>query len=94
MAFTPDELFDKCFKNKKGKVVLWQSPNPLLFAWIGLKILSYLAKHSSVHAGIEATGTAVIFAWAYLELTKGVNYFRKALGGVILILVIKGFFKT
>lgn len=80
-------------RDKDGRVVLWQSPNLLLWSWIILKLISLLLKAGRIKAGFEQLSSAVIFAWALYEFTKGVNYFRKALGLVVLIAVIVGFFK-
>jgi hypothetical protein len=63
--------------------VLAQFPNaPLLLAiaaWVAQRLLDGRAAEVA-----EALGTVGVIAWAWLELTAGVNGFRRALGGVVL----------
>lgn len=86
-------FLDKLVKDKHGHVVLWQAPNVLLASWIVLKLITWPLNSGQLKSGLSLLGTAVLFAWAYLEATKGVNYFRKLLGIVVLVIIIIGFFK-
>ena len=81
-------IIDRVFKNKDGKWVIIQFPNLLLSVWIILLLLNALMHNQH----IRLLQSAVLFAWAYLELTKGESYFRKSLGAVILIGVTVSFF--
>src|SRR4051794_9329072 len=77
------DVAKRFFKDKNGRIVLWQSPNLLLYSWIALKIFSMLLSGRS-KTGLEHLSTAVLFAWAYFEIVSGVNLFRKVLGAVVL----------
>jgi len=75
---------DKCFKDSSGKVVLGQTPNYPIIVWAICAILQMFTLPEQVLAVISYLGSSFLFYWAWLEITSGVNYFRKALGVVIL----------
>ena len=75
------------FKDSKGQVAVWQAPNKPLYGWILFKLLS-LTPSGHLKTGFGHISTAFLFTWAYLELTKGVSYFRRSLGLVVLIAVV------
>jgi hypothetical protein len=77
-------LFDKTFKDDQGHIVIAQWPNAPLYAWIALKIASALTKGSTAKA-LTIASAVVLAVWALLELFKGVNYFRRALGLLVFI---------
>ena len=85
-------IIDKCFKDKKGKIVLGQAPNLPLIVW-GISRLSILFINSSnvnLIDLIDKISFASILIWAGLELYSGVNLFRRAVGLIILIFTIQG----
>lgn len=84
---------DRFFKDKHGKVVIWQMPNVLLWIWIVLIIAERLASHSRLGEGLSSLATVVLFCWAYLELTDGVNLFRRCLGAIVIGVITVGFFR-
>ena len=73
-------------------MVLFQAPNLPLWGWIICRTATKVFSDTSFVSGLSSLGTAFIFTWAYLELTAGVNYFRRTLGAVILGLTIMSFF--
>lgn len=85
------ELTKHFFKDKDGHVVIFQWPNLTLYGWLVCKGLALFITKPALHAGFERLGTAFLFAWALLELTKGVNYFRRLLGLVVLVALVIGF---
>jgi hypothetical protein len=76
--------FDKFFRDKNSHIVVWQTPNVLLATWIILKLAIYLTGSGRLKSGLEFISSAALFAWAYLELTKGVSNFRRLLGLIVL----------
>lgn len=88
-AFT---VIGKFFKDKDGKWAIIAFPNVLLAAWIAIIIITKFIPKNNLHISLSLLGSAVLFAWAYLELTEGTSYFRRVLGAVILLVVIIGFF--
>jgi hypothetical protein len=66
-----------------------QAPNPPLALALGAFVVAALT-HGSVHAYARAALYLALAAWAWEELADGVNWFRRALGAVVLVsLVVK-----
>jgi hypothetical protein len=78
--------------NKHGKVVMWQVPNFLLWLWIVLKVLGLILHDGPFKTGLGLLSSAVLFTWAYLEITEGESQFRRLLGTVIITLTVVSFF--
>lgn len=81
-------LFDKLFKNDKGQIVVAQFPNIPIICFIVFYILSLVFKSNRPTHLFKALAIGSIFTWAWLELFYGVNYFRRLLGLVVLIITI------
>lgn len=85
------DLVDIVFKDNNGSIVLAQAPNiPILIAIIVWIVLLF------VHQEPYQITLTIVFnialgVWAILELGWGVNYFRRGLGLVVLIFVLKFF---
>ena len=68
-------------------MTLFQVPNPpLIAAGIGFAIEKF------TEGNIQTFGKTLFIAsliiWSYQELTKGVNWFRKILGGMVLAMTL------
>lgn len=81
-------FWDKIWRDGKGRVVLWQSPNLLLIAWAGFDVLSRFFHNGRPKNGIEFLSTSFLLIWAYLEITSGVNYFRRTVGLLVFAMII------
>ena len=78
-------LWDQIWKDRRGNIVIWQMPNIWLIGWLVLTFLSLL--FSGRQADIFSwLGSASLIIWSLLELFKGANYFRRALGLLVLAL--------
>jgi hypothetical protein len=86
-------ILDKLIRNKNGEVVLWQTPNLLLWGWIIFSILAMIIKHPKIHTGLHFLGSASLFTWAYFELRSGESMFRRVLGAAILLVVAYSYFR-
>jgi hypothetical protein len=80
------------FTDKKGRVVIAQSPNIPLLGWFVLELVSLLLHKGHAKSGLQDIATASLFTWAYLEISKGVNYFRRLLGFVVIVLIVGSYF--
>ena len=87
-------LFDKTFRDNEGNIVIAQPPNLPLLVGITASVLSLIVKSGNIHIGIEAVAFGSLFTWAWQELFEGVNYFRRALGLLMLIAVIASRFSN
>ncbi len=72
------------FKTKDGKIVIGQRPNaPLIVA-----IIAYIGTLLPLSATITTLFGLIffgsLFTWSWLEITQGVNVFRRILGVVVL----------
>jgi hypothetical protein len=78
------DLWDKIWRDEHDDIVIWQWPNPWLIAWALLTLVSLvtLGKVSDVFTWIA---TVSLIIWSLLELFIGANYFRRALGALVLV---------
>ena len=88
LKFMQNTLFDKTFRDSQGTVVIAQSPNLPLWTWIATTLLKFVFTKGPLFEGLDAIAFGSIFTWAWLELFEGVNYFRRALGAIVLIGVV------
>ena len=75
------------FRDTNGKVVLWQAPNPILWVVIVAAAVSRLT-NGRIHDDANLIFFGSIFTWAWLEISSGVTYFRRALGAGVLLVVL------
>jgi hypothetical protein len=81
-------VFDQIFRDGEGKIVLAQMPNLPLIFWTVASMLQLIFTTGKVNIGLEILSFGTIFTWAWEELFQGVNYFRRALGLLVLIILI------
>lgn len=82
------KLFDRVFKDKKGNVVLWQSPNVQLAAWFILYLISKFVGDINIKSSLSLFANLFLVWWAIKEVIWGINYFRRALGAAIIALLV------
>lgn len=89
----PDrDLWDRIWRDKHGKIVIYQNPNPVLIGWVVLTIASIITAGTVYHV-LWYVAEALLAVWSLLEIFKGVNYFRRALGVIVLLMTIAALFK-
>lgn len=78
------------FKDKQGRIVIFQAPNSPLIGWFIFTLLSLLwsTNQPKIDYLFAMLSFGFIFTWAWLEITSGVNYFRRALGLIVLIIAV------
>jgi len=81
-------LLNQIFRTKDGKIVIWQFPNIPIIIWGLSLLLAKIVTEGPVHNLASAISFGALFTWAWLEIFQGVNYFRRALGLVILTIII------
>ena len=79
------QLFNRTFKDQKDNVVIIQWPNIPLIGWAAFKLGASFSNNSDLTASYNGISTTFLLVWAVLELTSGVNYFRRTLGIVVLV---------
>lgn len=86
-------LWDRTWKDKNGRIAVWQMPNPWLIGWAVLTTLSLLFTARTADI-LSAAGSVSLVVWALFEIFKGINYFRRALGLLILIYAVAALLKS
>ncbi|KAB8332459.1 hypothetical protein SD80_017815 [Scytonema tolypothrichoides VB-61278] len=81
-------LFDKIFRDSEGQIVVAQPPNPPLILWAAASLLKLIFTSGEINTVLDAVAFGSLFTWAWEELFQGVNYFRRALGLIVLIGVV------
>lgn len=82
------------FQDKHGHVAVWQWPNIPLYGWLLFKLFAALIAQPQLKHGFTFLSMSFLFAWAYLEITSGLSYFRRLLGFVVFISIILGYFRA
>ena len=85
---------EKIFKTKGGKIVIWQFPNIPIIVWGVSLVITKIFNEGTIHTLASTISFGAIFTWAYLEIFQGVNYFRRALGIVVLAVTLFGKINT
>ena len=80
-----DTLFNRTFRDSDGNIVIAQMPNLPILVWITATLLKLILTSGNIYTGLDALAFGSLFTWAWLELFSGVNYFRRALGLVVLL---------
>lgn len=82
----------KQYLNKAMKLNEYiQPPNFLLSAGLVTIVLAwFMPDESRIEAVFSAFSYGLLFAWAWLEITKGTNWFRRLLGLVVFVALIAG----
>ncbi len=81
-------ITNRIFKDADGNVVIIQFPNIPLLTYILCLFVSKLTD-GILNQFFETLGFGALFVFAWLEFFQGVNYFRRALGLIVLIFTIK-----
>src|SRR3546814_12089345 len=71
---------DKFWKDKHGKLAVFQGFNPPLIIWLVASVGNRLFEHGVSHDLMNVVAFGALFTWAYLEITQGDSYFRRLLG--------------
>lgn len=78
-------LFDRTFRDSEGKIVIAQMPNLPLWVWIVSSLLQLVLTTGKINTGLDLVAFGSLFTWAWQELFQGVNYFRRAIGLIVLV---------
>ncbi len=82
---TGTTLFDRTFRDSEGKIVLGQMPNLPLLVWLTTTLLQLILSSGKIGTGLDLVAFGALFTWAWQEVFEGVNYFRRAIGLVVLV---------
>ena len=78
-------LLDRTFRDRKGRIVIAQMPNLPLLVGLAATSLQLILPIGNLKTGVDLVAFGALFTWAWQEMFEGVNYFRRALGLVVLV---------
>ena len=67
-----------------GRVVIAQPPNVPIVGWAATGLAALFAPDGRLHATLSFFSVALLFTWAYLELTRGDSPIRRVMGATVL----------
>lgn len=77
--------FSWFFRDRRtGKIVIMQRPNIPLMVWILATVLGWFV-HNNI---VMVVGTVALVVWAVDEVVRGVNPWRRCLGGAVLAMLV------
>jgi hypothetical protein len=81
-----NSAFDWLFRSRHtGRITIVQAPNLALWLFIATVALRSLFDPSGgLRTGLDVLGTAALLWWAVDEVARGVNPWRRLLGGAVL----------
>lgn len=83
-----DTLFDRLFRDGTGEIIIGQPPNLPILIWGVATLLKLVFTTGQVKIGLDLLAVSSLLYWSFLEITEGVNYFRRDLGVIVLIAII------
>jgi hypothetical protein len=81
-------LFDRTFRDSEGNIAIAQMPNLPLLVGLAATLLQLILPSGRIQTALDLVAFGALFTWAWQELFEGVNYFRRALGLVVLVSLI------
>ena len=77
------------WEDKRGNFVVWQAPNIWLWIWIVTVVASWFIHFPNLIQNIMGWVSLIaLIIWAVLEMTSGVNGFRRLIGLLVLLLLV------
>ena len=78
-----------------GQVVIAQLPNlPLIVFLVAAAIRRYASPDGTAGAVVSGVATVALLWWSVDEVVRGVNPFRRILGGVVAVVTLAGLATT
>ncbi|HEY9878804.1 MAG TPA: hypothetical protein V6D29_10130 [Leptolyngbyaceae cyanobacterium] len=81
-------LFDRTFRDSEGNIVIAQVPNLPIMLGLIATLLQFVLPTGTLQTAAELIAFGALFTWSWQELFDGVNYFRRALGLLVLVGII------
>lgn len=84
----PRTFSEKFWENDHGQVVVWQKPNKLLYTWAICTFINLYVPLGWAVTLLGIVGLIALIAWAVMEIYSGVNYFRRLVGALVILILI------
>lgn len=79
---------DKFWHDKDGNFVVLKRPNVFLIIWLVALLFNILLGSNSFTKITGEIGGISLIIWAILEVVRGVNYFWRTIGILVLLLIL------
>lgn len=86
-------LWDRTWKDKNGVVTLWQRPNAWLIGWAAITTISLFFTRRPADI-LSSVASLSLVIWALLEMSRGINYYRRFLGVIVLLYAVAAILKS
>lgn len=73
------------WEDRRGKVIVWQAPNIWLYLWAVTLVAGWFTPYGFIQKTLGWVSLLSLVIWAVLEAVKGVNYFRRLVGVLVLL---------
>ena len=85
-------MIDWLFRNRRtGEITIAQFPNAPLLVFLGAEVVRWIFRPAgSVGTAVDVVATVALVAWAGDEVVRGVNPWRRMLGGGVLAVTVVG----
>ena len=80
---TMPKRLDSIFRNKEGKIAVFQWPNLPLTVWI-LATLASKVLAGNLQKASSGVAFVALLMWAVLEISSGESIFRRIVGALVL----------
>jgi len=85
-------MFDWWFRNRTtGQITIAQFPNVALGVFLGAVVVRWFVPHGWLHAALGVVSLVALAWWAVDEVARGVNPWRRLLGGFGCLFAVSGF---
>jgi hypothetical protein len=74
---------DTFFKDRSGRLVLWQAPNPAIWVFLAVAVLRR-TPYDGRDSELRWIGAGALIVWGLDELIRGASPFRRLLGAIVL----------
>lgn len=78
-------MIRRFFEDKDGRIVIFEQPNLPLLVGLIATVLSWVLPYGQLNFIAALISFGALFTWAWLELTDGRSWYRRALGCAVLI---------
>lgn len=78
------QAVNRLFKTRDGRIVVGQAPNTPAILWACAASIQYFSPLGFMRAIGRFFSTVIGIYWALLEVSDGVNLFRRIMGGCVL----------
>ena len=78
----------KFWEDKHGRVVVWQKPNLWLSIWFATMVINWFLPNGWLIKALGWASLGSLIIWATLEASRGVNYFRRLIGMLVLLSIV------